>query len=184
MMKSKAELKRAHILKAAAEFVHHHEFNALTLDAVAEQAGISKGGLLYHFPSKEALYQGLAEHIFEEFVQQIDVKAKLDAVEKGKWSRSLIHTSVADLDQNSELNVGLYAASMLNPELTSKISSSYRDIQEKIEADGIDPVKATLIRLAVDGLYYSEMFNIAPIDEQMRQDVIKRLLEMTTEESN
>ena len=33
----------------------------LTLDAVAERAGVSKGGLLYHFPSKESLLQAMVD---------------------------------------------------------------------------------------------------------------------------
>lgn len=37
-----------------------------TLSAVAKAAGVSKGGLLYHFDSKQALARGLAERI-EEF---------------------------------------------------------------------------------------------------------------------
>ncbi|MCL4694718.1 MAG: TetR/AcrR family transcriptional regulator, partial [Candidatus Hydrogenedentes bacterium] len=31
----------------------------LTLDAVAEKAGVSKGGLLYHFPTKDALVEAM-----------------------------------------------------------------------------------------------------------------------------
>jgi AcrR family transcriptional regulator len=32
--------------------------NALTIDAVARTAKLSKGGVLYHFPSKESLIAG------------------------------------------------------------------------------------------------------------------------------
>lgn len=32
-----------------------------TLENVAAEAGVSKGGLLYHFPSKDALFHGLVE---------------------------------------------------------------------------------------------------------------------------
>ena len=54
-MESKANMKRNLILKFAKEFIIQNDFNDLTLDAVAKQAGISKGGLLYHYPNKEAL---------------------------------------------------------------------------------------------------------------------------------
>ncbi|WP_306425560.1 TetR/AcrR family transcriptional regulator [Priestia aryabhattai] len=46
-MSTKAQLKRDLILKAAIEFILENDFNDLTLEAVAKQAGISKGGLLY-----------------------------------------------------------------------------------------------------------------------------------------
>src|SRR3546814_11634756 len=36
---------------------------AATMDATARKAGVSKGGLLYHFASKEALEAGLIERV-------------------------------------------------------------------------------------------------------------------------
>jgi len=36
---------------------------AATLDAVARLAGVSKGGLLYHFPTKEAMISVLLERL-------------------------------------------------------------------------------------------------------------------------
>ena len=45
---------------------------AATLDEVARQAEISKGGLLHHFPSKEALVTGLMEHLVRLNEQDIE----------------------------------------------------------------------------------------------------------------
>src|SRR3989337_1315491 len=46
---------REKILDAAAELVAEIGAGRLTLEAVAERAGLSKGGLLYNFPTKAAL---------------------------------------------------------------------------------------------------------------------------------
>ena len=46
---------KTRILSAAEAIVLERGVPALTLDAVAESAGLSKGGLIYHFESKEAL---------------------------------------------------------------------------------------------------------------------------------
>ena len=178
-MESKAMMKRNLILQSAKEFVLQNSFNDLTLDAVAKKAGISKGGLLYQFPNIEALLVGLTNYIFEEFAHSFNDKAQNDPVEQGKWCRALIETTNEDLEKNAELNVGIIAASMLQPELISNMSTSYQNIQTKVEQDLIDPITATIIRLAIDGLYYSELFNIAPLDEQMRIKVIQRLIHMT-----
>lgn len=47
--------KRSSILLAASIVVKNNGVEKLTLEAVAKEAGVSKGGLLHHFPNKEAL---------------------------------------------------------------------------------------------------------------------------------
>ncbi|MBM7599603.1 AcrR family transcriptional regulator [Virgibacillus halotolerans] len=178
-MKSKSAIKRQHILKSATVFILENNFNKLTLDAVAKQAGISKGGLLYHFPNKEALLMGLTQYTFEEFTILTEAHAKEDPVEKGKWSRAYIEAVKWDLENNAALNVGIMAASTLDPKLSESMSHGYQHIQSKMEKDSIDSETVAIIRLAIDGLYYAELFNIAPLDEKSREKVIQQLINMT-----
>ena len=49
------------LLDAAERLVSEVGAGHLTLEAVARAAGVSKGGLLYHFPSKEALLQAMID---------------------------------------------------------------------------------------------------------------------------
>lgn len=180
-MDSKAAMKRKLILQATKELMLKTNVHTLTLDAVAKEAGISKGGLLYHFPSKEALLGGVAEFIFEEFMLVFEEQAKQDPVDKGRWSRALIQASHWDLEQNAALNVGIVAGSMLNPNLcsSSSIAKSYQFIQQKVEQDGLPPATATIIRLAIDGLYYSELYDTAPLERPLKDKVFAQLLSMT-----
>ena len=48
---------------------------AATLDAVAKRAGVSKGGLLYHFPNKEALITAMLERLDRLAVEDIALMA-------------------------------------------------------------------------------------------------------------
>lgn len=178
-MESKASQKRRLILQTAIQIILKNDFNALTLDAVAKQAGISKGGLLYHFPNKESLIKGLAQFVFEELYVNFDQFAEKDSLESGKWTRALIEASKTDLEQNAELNVGIFAASYLDPDIANDISKGYQSILTKLENDGIDPVTATIIRLALDGLYYSKMLNIAPLEKKRQDEVFQQLFAMT-----
>ena len=52
---------RERLLDAAVAVVRRDGAQALTLDAVAAEAGVSKGGLLYHFRSKRDLLDALVE---------------------------------------------------------------------------------------------------------------------------
>jgi AcrR family transcriptional regulator len=60
---SKAQHTRGRILDAFEQLVLERGERAGTLAATAEAAGVSKGGLLYHFGSTTALVDGLAERL-------------------------------------------------------------------------------------------------------------------------
>src|SRR5258707_7167473 len=56
------ESVRERILAAAMAVAKESGAGRLSLDAIARRAGVSKGGLLYHFPKKDALMRALVEH--------------------------------------------------------------------------------------------------------------------------
>ncbi|MEV0594026.1 TetR/AcrR family transcriptional regulator [Nonomuraea cavernae] len=62
-------MRRDELLDAAEEILCDQGSAALTLAAVADRAGVSKGGLLYHFNSKEALIKAMAERLIDDFDQ-------------------------------------------------------------------------------------------------------------------
>src|SRR5579863_7944274 len=51
--------KRERILAAALRLFANQTYQAVTMDRVAEAAGVAKGTLYLYFPSKEALYLGI-----------------------------------------------------------------------------------------------------------------------------
>ncbi|WP_451916746.1 TetR/AcrR family transcriptional regulator [Actinomadura keratinilytica] len=59
-------------MDAAEAVLFEQGTQALTLSAVADRAGVSKGGLLYHFPTKEALVTALVRRVIAEFDELID----------------------------------------------------------------------------------------------------------------
>ena len=66
--------KRMELLQAAARVVERQGSAQLTLEAVAAEAGLSKGGLLYHFPTKQALIEAMVEQLVQEFSADIERK--------------------------------------------------------------------------------------------------------------
>lgn len=181
-MESKAGQKRRHILDTTKQIILDTGLMTLTIDGVADKAEISKGGLLYHFQTKDVLIKELAQYIFDEFANQFYAYAENDSNETGKWTRALIHASTFDLEHNGELNAAILATSYLEPEIAQRISKSYNAILEKLENDNINPLTATMIRLALDGIYYSKMLNVAPLESKQINEVIQPLLEMTKRE--
>ncbi|WP_045234099.1 TetR/AcrR family transcriptional regulator, partial [Deinococcus pimensis] len=54
---------RSKLLHAAARLIRDQGGARLTLDGVAEGARVSKGGLLHHYPTKDALVRGLVQEL-------------------------------------------------------------------------------------------------------------------------
>ena len=89
-----APSKRDSILYAAGQVVISEGAGQLTLDSVAEKAGVSKGGLLYHFPTKDALISELLSAYLGAFDAQIGDYIAGDTESKaGRFLRAYVRTS-------------------------------------------------------------------------------------------
>ncbi|ALC83838.1 MULTISPECIES: TetR/AcrR family transcriptional regulator [Bacillus] len=167
--------RKIDILTAASKIVSDRGIFNLTLEAVAEEAGISKGGLLYHYPSKEALVKGMVEHLASNYQEKINKNACADPIEKGKWTRSFLDVTFNQSYENKDMNAGLLAAKAVNSDLLEPIREAYKSWQKEIENDGLDPVKATIIRLAIDGIWLSELFDLYQLDEEKKEEIYNTL---------
>ncbi|MER2089395.1 TetR/AcrR family transcriptional regulator [Sporosarcina sp. JAI121] len=169
------------ILDAASRIVAEKGIFSLTLEAVAKEAGISKGGLLYHYQSKEELVEKMVEHLAVTYQSKIAAKAEADFEEKGKWSRAYLDVTFKQPYRKTDMHAGLLAAKAINPLLLNPIHEVYAEWQHEIENDGLDPIQATIIRLATDGIWLADLFGINPID-QGSKDLIYETLRRWTKE--
>jgi AcrR family transcriptional regulator len=141
---------------------------ALTLDAVAAQAGVSKGGLLYHFSSKRELLDALVARWLDEFQQEID-----DAPGKAFPQRYVRASDGAKAEE-----AGMMAAVVADPKVLAAVRERHAEWQDRVVAEGGDAVDATVARLAADGLWLADLFGIAPPEGALRKQVLARLLEL------
>ncbi|MGN9785656.1 TetR/AcrR family transcriptional regulator [Nonomuraea sp. ZG12] len=99
-------MRRDELLDAAEDLLCDQGSAALTLSAVADRAGVSKGGLLYHFGTKEALIKAMVERLIDDFddlmaAQHDDtyteryIGATLAAVRSGRLRRWAVVTGAS-----------------------------------------------------------------------------------------
>lgn len=172
---------RSQILDAAEAVVMRDGVRNLTLDAVAAHAGVSKGGLLYHFRSKEDLAAAMIERSIAWFDDALADAGKDDGVREGRFTRAYLKASLGMTPLTGEgfdsLCSSITTALLSFPERLAPVQQQGSRTQAEIENDGIDPVLATIIRLAVDGLWLSENFNLMRFDPAMKAKVAARLLQ-------
>lgn len=172
---------RAALMAAAFNVVKHDGLQALTLDAVAHTAGVSKGGLLYHYPSKEALVSGMLATLIEDFERALVTRLREAAYDRspGSWLRAYLQANLDVSDGGADQSAALLAAVATKPELLVGIRQHFLAWQRRLEDDGLDPALATVVRLAVDGLFMAELLDLAPPDLEMRRQVVAILQNLT-----
>ena len=139
---------------------------------------MSKGGVFYHFASKDALIEGMLSDLIARFEAEHQKQKERDSAMPGAWTRAYIRaTFPSEPSANPDASSALIAAVAGDPTLLSVFQDKMVEWQAQIEQDGLDKIDATLVRLAVDGLWYAELFGAAPLSKTDRQRVIERLLE-------
>src|SRR3954449_7269633 len=109
--------RRAELLDGATQGIPRDGATALTLDAVAAEAGVSKGGVLYHFATKRALIDGLISRWLDDFAAQLEDEGFAAA-----YGRAC---DLATADAESE--VGLLAGMLEEPEVLAVARERYAE---------------------------------------------------------
>lgn len=143
---------RESVLDAFEALLVEHGERAATMDATAKAAGVSKGGLLYHFGSKEALEAGLIERL--RILVDEDIAA-IEAAPEGPIAYFLRSSAI----QNDPLDRALIALSRLAQGGNTPAADALRAVRERW-SDAIRPHVAgeaahDLVMLVSDGLYYN-----------------------------
>jgi AcrR family transcriptional regulator len=179
--KSNRSATRDLLLQAASQVVMDKGVDSLTLDAVAQQAGVSKGGLLYHFPNKDALIENMVEHLIQDFEGVLQSEFDQDDAPgtAGQWVRAYIRATLRFSKLSLALIARLSSVAANSPKLMEVIKVHEQQWRQRIETSGLDPTKATIIQLAIDGLWFSEVFQFGTPDEPRLTQVVETLLAMT-----
>ncbi|MCH7229752.1 TetR/AcrR family transcriptional regulator [Glycomyces sp. L485] len=162
---------RDRILNALQRILVDEGSSGVTLEKVAAEAGVSKGGLLYHFKSKTDLYDGLARrHRIEE--ERRIVEARRTGVVE-----AFVRASEIDSAESAAGLWALFTALRGTEELSETAKEDvlfiFNGWSEAIHDQLDDPVTAEIVRLVGDGLFLSAISG-APLPGK---EVVDRILE-------
>jgi AcrR family transcriptional regulator len=146
--------RRGPLLQAARAVILSEGPLALTLDAVGARAGVSKGGVLYHFPTKAALVVALVQKQIEQFEQDLDVALAAEPPGRGRFLRAYLAASLAEGERDGAL-VGLLAALVHEPGLLELWREKTAQWGALASRDGLEPAQAAAVLSAIDGLWLS-----------------------------
>lgn len=170
--------RRNVLLDAAEQVLAQGGPQALTLAAVAARAGVSKGGLLYHFAHKDELIEALVARLITDEEAALE---RLDDGEPGSFTRAYIASAtrgITSADGEAMLRRwSVILAACTESGMQGPISIAFEKwISEKPDLDRL-PLNAQIARLAADGLWLNAQFVRGFRDPELVRRIERALLD-------
>jgi AcrR family transcriptional regulator len=160
------------ILGAARAIAAREGAGRITIDAVAREAGLSKGGVLYNYPTKQALLSGLLEEMLAEH------RELLEAVPEAQRVRTLrghLDTVLRSADGDDDLAMAILATAASDPALLDPLRAELTGDLERIRSQTQDGAGAMVVMLAIQGLRFQRLLKLPDGGADLRERAIARL---------
>jgi AcrR family transcriptional regulator len=169
--KKSPERVRIQLLESARRLALKNGLGAVGVEAIAADAGLTKGGLFHHFPSKQALIDAVFQHLLQEFEADLEKRMAADPDEHGRFTRAYVRSVFED---GAEAQWGaLWIATLTDPDLRRTWGTWFNS---RVAQSGETDLQLENARFAADGVWLGHMFGFAP----SAPDAFERhLIEMT-----
>lgn len=166
---------RSRLLRVATEVIVSEGYESLTLDKVAKRAGVSKGGLQYHFSSKAVLLRGVCESLKELFEPMFNEALAQEPESPKQATRAYIRVCFAEIDPLC--TKAMFVLTLALPEFAREQGEWMQKLIDQDTARAPDLVQMLLLcRFAADGLWVAETSGVLHFDEVARSALLNRLL--------
>ena len=173
-----AEKTRLRIRRSAQVLVAEHGAGNLTIDAVARHAGVSKGGLLYHYANKQALLEAMLEDLlstrkalFLSSKAKQGHTAQLKAMINTEFSLTLAERATAN---------AILASGAENPALLDPVREYFTVLFDHLAQGAKDPALGTTAILAVQGIQLLETLGLYQFESADKDRLRLRLLALVS----
>ncbi len=167
------------ILDAVERLVCIKGTRKLTIDVVAAEAGMSKGGVLYNFRSKHELLLGVIRRVVSE-VREKTYTLSDKLAEQGMASPTLLASfQIYKEYREKTAPKVLFALAVQEPELVAEFQGMSNEFGGAISNEVSDPVMGHMCLLLIDGLYYRQALSIERCSTGEIDELIDRVLEIT-----
>lgn len=168
--------KRETALEAAKRVIQRDGVTALTYESVAVESGLTKGGLVYHFPSREAMLLALHQHVADQWEAALRQEAGAAPEVCTPDERFAAYTRASAEPDRAELLLMLEAAG--NDELSgiwNAVMERWAPPMPNAESND-DDLRRSVAMFAADGLWFNEASGGYPLDPEVRARLIQLII--------
>jgi AcrR family transcriptional regulator len=167
---------RSKILDAAVRVVDRDGLTGVTFDSVSAEAGVTRGGMMYHFPSREALLQAINQNLADQWEASLESLAGKPIHSTTPEERAVAYARTAARSATRAELLFLLQSST-SPEFTAPWGGVLERWASRAPQTADDPVVFAqfIARLAADGLWVYESLSSNPLSPKVRQQVAEHL---------
>ncbi len=162
------------VLQAAERIVQQQGAGNLTYDELVRESGVTRGGITYHFPTKDSLLRALMER---DMQQWDEMEAALRPKIENERAADLI-ASVRAMTQTSDNKkrfiAGMLSAATHDQSLLQPVRDYHAQKNEGMKGTTRD-INCLIIELAASGLLWQDITGCHELSAAIRKKIVARL---------
>ena len=152
------------VLDAAEAVLARDGIGSLTMDAVAREAAVSKGGVLHHFRSKDALVSSLALRKLKRLQEGVDAaQAQLAGLPQAVL-RGMVDYARATYGGDDNFSRPMLVAAVEHSESLAVFQGMFAEIFAEVRQETSSPEVATALLFATIGLQVARTLGFARLE--------------------
>ena len=169
------------ICEAAMQLAIRDGLLAMTLENVAKQAGISKGGVMYHFPSKDELVRGVLDYFGQQCETMLMRRVVDDPEPRLRWARCMLdclfpesvesdaRTDAGEISSEvlSRFFMAMLAGAVTSPAAMLPLRDLAARMRRRFMSDPNEGMEQILVWLAIDGLFLWQFMGLIDSNDPM-----------------
>lgn len=149
--------KKEDLLLNTARIIYEEGIQKLTIDLVAKQSGMTKGGVLYHFENKDALLMKMNEFVIEQFDAILE-KHLATLSGKYRYTRAYGLATLEYVREHKILLPAVFITSFENEQCANLWEKTLHNLEKLFEEDDGNAEEILSFRLLCDGIWFSLMY--------------------------
>lgn len=180
--KKQPDVVRRNLLDCTAKLAAEQGFSAVSVQAVASAAGVTKGGLFHHFSSKYALLEAVLGDLLTKLDTDIEALISRDRDDYGCFTRAYVNAFFNDRKREDYAQWSAMSVALISEPSLRQMWQSWMDgrMARHKKTDG--DIGLELVRLAVDGIWLADLMSDNGRAANNGEALRKRLIRSTRRE--
>ncbi len=153
---------------------------ALTFEEIAQVSGVTRGGITYHFPTKQRLLKALVEQDLEQWKRIEDENCPQRCPAEAAELVAFIRAHTAEEPERRRFVTGMMSAVTLDPPILDPARDFERRRLEEVEWTD-SALRQHVLRLAAMGLFWADVFDCPELPADVRRRLVDTLEQLALE---